>query len=140
MAAGLDHVTLKVADFDRAAAFYDLALAPLGLTRLFGDDKTFAGYGSERPFFWIGYDGRAGYAHVAFASADRFAVDAFHAAAIAAGGRDNGAPGVRAHYHPTYYGAFVLDPDGNNVEAVCHQPDDTHHLLSSPANARRHEP
>ena len=137
MAASLDHVTLKVTDFGRAAAFYDSALAPLGLTRLFGDDTTFAGYGSERPFFWIGRDGRAGYAHVAFASDDRSAVDAFHAAALVAGGRDNGEPGIRPHYHPTYYGAFVLDPDGNNIEAVCHQPDDTHHLMSSPSNARR---
>lgn len=120
MAATLDHVTLKVADFERAAAFYDAALAPLGLSRLFGDDETFAGYGAERPFFWIGHDGRTGYAHVAFTAADRGTVDAFHAAALAAGGRDHGAPGVRAHYHPAYYGAFVLDPDGNNIEAVCH--------------------
>jgi catechol 2,3-dioxygenase-like lactoylglutathione lyase family enzyme len=119
-AAGLDHVSLKVADFARAAAFYDAALKPLGLSRLFGDDKTFGGYGAERPFFWIGSDGRAGYAHVAFAVAERATVDAFYAAALAAGGRDNGPPGVRAHYHPTYYGAFVLDPDGHNIEAVCH--------------------
>jgi catechol 2,3-dioxygenase-like lactoylglutathione lyase family enzyme len=122
MTASLDHVTLKVADFGRAAAFYDAALASLGLRRLFGDDATFAGYGAGRPFFWIGADGREGYAHVAFAVAERAAVDAFHAAALAAGGRDNGAPGVRPHYHPNYYGAFVLDPDGNNVEAVCHAP------------------
>lgn len=120
--AVLDHVTLKVADFRRAAEFYDRALAPLGLARLFGDDATFAGYGAERPFFWIGADGRAGYAHVAFACPDRAAVDAFHAAAMAAGARDNGAPGLRPHYHPNYYGTFVLDPDGHNIEAVCHAP------------------
>jgi len=135
--ASLDHVTLKVADFARAAAFYDAALRPLGLTRLFGDGETFAGYGSERPFFWIGCDGRAGYAHVAFTAADRRTVDAFHAAALAAGGGDNGSPGVREHYHPTYYGAFVFDPDGNNIEAVCHQSEETLHLMSSPANAKR---
>jgi catechol 2,3-dioxygenase-like lactoylglutathione lyase family enzyme len=122
MAAALDHVTLKVADVPRAAAFYDVALAPLGLARLFGDGETFAGYGGERPFFWIGRGEQAGGTHVAFTAADRAAVEAFHQAALAAGGRDNGAPGVRAHYHPTYYGAFVLDPDGHNVEAVCHAP------------------
>jgi len=121
-AAVLDHVSLKVADYRRAEAFYDVALAPLGLTRLFGDGETYAGYGAERPFFWIGSDGRSGYAHVAFAVADRASVDAFHATALAAGGRDNGAPGLREHYHPTYYGAFVLDPDGHNIEAVCHAP------------------
>lgn len=118
--AVLDHVTLKAADYRRAEVFYDAALAPLGLTRLFGDGATHAGYGADRPFFWFGADGTPGYAHVAFAVADRGTVDAFHAAAVAAGGRDNGAPGLRAHYHPNYYGAFVLDPDGNNVEAVCH--------------------
>ncbi len=120
MPAALDHVTLKVADFARAAAFYDQALGPLGLTRLFGDGTFFAGYGAERPFFWIGQGAQSGGTHVAFTVPDRASVDAFHAAAIAAGGRDNGAPGVRAHYHPTYYGTFVLDPDGHNVEAVCH--------------------
>lgn len=122
MAAALDHVTLKVADFARAATFYDAALAPLGLKRLFGDGATFGGYGAERPFFWIGQGDQAGGSHVAFAVADRATVEAFHAAALAAGGRDNGAPGLRAHYHPTYYGAFVLDPDGHNIEAVCHVP------------------
>ena len=120
--AVLDHVSLKVADYRRAEAFYDVALAPLGLKRLFGDGETYAGYGSDRPFFWIGCDGRTGYAHVALAVAERAAVDAFHATALAAGGRDNGAPGLREHYHPTYYGAFVLDPDGHNIEAVCHAP------------------
>ncbi len=122
MAAGLDHVTLKVADFARSAAFYDAALGPVGLTRLFGDGEAFGGYGAERPFFWIGQGDPSGGTHVAFAVADRANVDAFYAAALAAGGRDNGAPGVRAHYHPTYYGAFVLDPDGHNIEAVCHAP------------------
>ena len=118
----LDHVSLKVSDYERAESFYDQALAPLGVRRLFNFGAS-AGYGDHRPFFWIGADGaRAGYAHVAFVAADRAAVDAFHRAAMLAGGRDNGAPGVRPHYHPTYYGAFVLDPDGHNIEAVCHAP------------------
>lgn len=116
----LDHVTLKVGDYARAQAFYDQALAPLGLKRLMGDMQNFAGYGDTRPFFWIGAGGGPGSAHVAFAAKDRATVNAFYTAAVAAGGRDNGRPGVRAHYHPNYYGAFVLDPDGNNIEAVCH--------------------
>lgn len=118
--AGLDHVTLKVADFARAAAFYDAALKPLGLSRLFGDGQVFAGYGAERPFFWIAQGAQSGGTHVAFVVADRASVAAFHATALAAGGQDNGSPGLRAHYHPTYFGAFVLDPDGHNIEAVCH--------------------
>ena len=117
----LDHVSLKVADHAAAQAFYDQALAPLGLTRLFSMDDS-SGYGEGRPFFWIGQGDKAGYCHVAFTAADRAGVDAFYAAALAAGGRDNGPPGLREHYHPTYYGAFVLDPDGHNVEAVCHAP------------------
>ena len=125
----LDHITFSVADFDRASAFYDLALAPLGISRLVGvtaeqsGGAAFAGYGDTRPFFWIG-DGEAskGQLHIAFAATDRASVDAFHAAALAAGGRDNGAPGVRPHHHPDYYGAFVLDPEGRNIEAVCHAP------------------
>jgi catechol 2,3-dioxygenase-like lactoylglutathione lyase family enzyme len=118
----LDHVSLKVSDFVRARAFYDQALAPLGCRMLMGDGEHFAGYGDDRPFFWIGAGGGPGATHVAFAAANRATVDAFHAAALAAGGTDNGAPGIRPHYHPDYYGAFVLDPDGNNVEAVCHRP------------------
>lgn len=115
----LDHVSLKVADHATARTFYDKALKPLGLTRLFSMDDS-SGYGAGRPFFWIGQGDKAGYCHVAFVAPDRATVDAFHATALAAGGRDNGAPGVREHYHPTYYGAFVLDPDGHNIEAVCH--------------------
>jgi catechol 2,3-dioxygenase-like lactoylglutathione lyase family enzyme len=118
----LDHVSLGVSDFARSRAFYDQALAPLGIKVLMGGDG-FAGYGDSRPFFWIGGGGHtSGPTHVAFTAADRATVDAFHKAALAAGAKDNGAPGVRAHYHPTYYGAFVLDPDGHNVEAVCHHP------------------
>ncbi len=118
----LDHISLKVADFGRSRAFYDQALKPLGLSRVMGDE-TSGGYGSaEKPYFWIGQGEQRGGTHVAFAVADRPTVDAFYAAALAAGGRDNGPPGVREHYHPSYYGAFVLDPDGHNIEAVCHRP------------------
>ncbi|MFD3264655.1 VOC family protein [Phenylobacterium ferrooxidans] len=115
----LDHVSLKVADHAAAQAFYDKALAPLGLTRLVPMEDA-SGYGAGRPFFWIGQGDKAGYCHVAFSAPDHATVDAFHAAALAAGGRDNGSPGLREHYHPSYYGAFVLDPDGHNIEAVCH--------------------
>jgi catechol 2,3-dioxygenase-like lactoylglutathione lyase family enzyme len=120
----LDHVSLGVSDFGRSTVFYDRALAPLGLSVLFGDGATFGGYGDARPFFWIGRpEGEASArAHVAFAAQDRATVDAFYAAAIAAGGRDNGPPGLRLQYQPNYYGAFVFDPDGNNIEAVCRGP------------------
>ena len=123
----LDHVTLGVADFDRSVAFYDRALAPLGLSRLYTVPPELTGgvmstgYGDTRPFFWIaGQDATHGKLHLAFRAADREQVDAFHVAALAAGGRDNGAPGLRPHYHPDYYGAFVVDPDGFNIEAVFH--------------------
>jgi catechol 2,3-dioxygenase-like lactoylglutathione lyase family enzyme len=125
----LDHVTFGVADLDGALAFYDQALAPLGLTRLVSvtaeqsGTAAFAGYGDTRPFFWVGGgDASSGQLHFAFTAPDRATVDAFYAAALAAGGRDNGAPGVRPHYHADYYGAFVLDPEGRNIEAVCHAP------------------
>ena len=120
----LDHISLGVSDFARSRAFYDRALAPLGLKVLMGDDATFGGYGDARPFFWIGKPEAeaSARAHVAFAASDRRTVDAFYAAAMAAGGRDNGGPGLRPQYHADYYGAFVFDPDGNNIEAVCHAP------------------
>jgi catechol 2,3-dioxygenase-like lactoylglutathione lyase family enzyme len=127
----LDHIGLSVADFDRATTFYRAALKPLGLGVVMevtaeetGGDAH-AGFGDEgKPFFWIGTGAKPrGGLHVAFAAPTRAAVDAFHAAALAAGGRDNGAPGLRPHYHPNYYGAFVFDPDGNNIEAVCHRPE-----------------
>ena len=76
----------------------------------------------QKPFFWLGAEESSGKVHVAFLAEDRKTVDAFYKAAIAAGGRDNGKPGLRQHYHPDYYGAFVLDPDGHNIEAVCHRP------------------
>jgi catechol 2,3-dioxygenase-like lactoylglutathione lyase family enzyme len=128
----LDHVGFSVADYRKSKAFYEKALKPLGISVVMevtpeqaGEDIHAAGFGeSQKPYFWIGTgDKPKGGQHVAFAAADRTAVDAFHAAAIAAGGRDNGRPGLRSHYHPDYYGAFVLDPDGNNIEAVCHRPE-----------------
>ena len=119
----LDHVTIATSNLARAREFYDRALKPLGIERLYADGESAAGYGvGRRAFFWIGTrDAVTTATHVAFAAPDHATVDAFHAAALAAGGRDNGAPGLRPHYHPGYYGAFVLDPDGHNIEAVCRQ-------------------
>jgi catechol 2,3-dioxygenase-like lactoylglutathione lyase family enzyme len=126
----LDHISLCVADVARAQTFYDRALAPLGISLMMSvsaeetGGEAFMGYGSDgRPYFWIsGGTPLTGRLHVAFTAEDRASVDAFYAEALAAGGRDNGGPGVRPHYHPNYYGAFVLDPDGHNIEAVCHAP------------------
>jgi len=121
----IDHVGLVVRDFARAKAFYEQALAPLGIMVVMEIEHggRFAGFGDTHPFFWIDDQGAGtGSTHVAFAAASRAAVDAFYAAALAAGGKDNGAPGLRPHYHPDYYGAFVLDPDGHNIEAVHHGP------------------
>jgi catechol 2,3-dioxygenase-like lactoylglutathione lyase family enzyme len=126
----LDHIGIAVSSIERSRAFYDAALEPIGITLLWqvGPERTESGgtalgYGSGgRPYFWVGANGRVGEGtHVAFLAGSRADVDAFHAAAMAAGGRDNGPPGLRPHYHPNYYGAFVLDPDGINVEAVCHR-------------------
>jgi catechol 2,3-dioxygenase-like lactoylglutathione lyase family enzyme len=123
MAGILDHVGFNVADFDKSRAFYVAALAPLGITMLFGDEK-WAMFGRDGAgAFWVGQMGPVpGPIHLAFAAADRAAVRAFHAAALAAGGKDNGGPGLR-DYHPNYYGAFIIDPDGHNIEAVCHMPE-----------------
>ena len=125
----IDHVGLAVSDIERSRAFYEAALAPLGITLLVsvGPEKSgggaHLGFGKGRkPFFWISDKGRVGQGtHVAFVVEERSVVDAFYTAALAAGGKDNGAPGLRPHYHPNYYGAFVFDPDGVNVEAVCHR-------------------
>jgi catechol 2,3-dioxygenase-like lactoylglutathione lyase family enzyme len=124
VAAKLDHVGLDVSDYEASKAFYDQALAPLGLTLMMEPIERVGGYGDNFPFFWIAqrHRGADSGVHVAFTADDRASVDAFHEAALAAGGKDNGGPGVREIYHPHYYGAFVLDPDGNNVEAVCHTP------------------
>lgn len=127
----IDHVGILVADWARAARFYDAALGALGASLLqqvpeqFTGGAKVGGYGRDTPDFWLTEcpDGKTGPGrHYAFAAASRAQVDAFYAAAMAAGGRDNGAPGLRPQYQPNYYGAFVFDPDGNNVEAVCHAP------------------
>jgi catechol 2,3-dioxygenase-like lactoylglutathione lyase family enzyme len=128
----LDHVTLTVSDFKKSRAFYDAALAAIGVLPLWEDPAepggpvTAIGYGRPpRPTFWIAQGPKAsGPSHVAFNTFTRAEVDAFHAEALKAGGRDNGAPGLRPQYDPNYYAAFILDPDGNNVEAVCHSRSD----------------
>jgi catechol 2,3-dioxygenase-like lactoylglutathione lyase family enzyme len=126
-----DHIGFPVSDLARSRAFYELALAPLGMAVQMEvsseQSGSYEGVGfgpPNRPVFWIGAgDALRGRLHVAFTAPDRRTVDAFHRAALAAGGSDNGAPGMRPHYHPDYYGAFVLDPDGHNIEAVCHAPE-----------------
>jgi catechol 2,3-dioxygenase-like lactoylglutathione lyase family enzyme len=117
----IDHVGIGVSDAGKSKRFYKAALAPLGYTLLM-EFEQHAGFGiAPKPDFWIG-EGAPNVppVHVSFTAATRSAVDLFHRAALAAGGRDNGAPGLRPHYHADYYGAFVLDPDGYNIEAVCH--------------------
>jgi catechol 2,3-dioxygenase-like lactoylglutathione lyase family enzyme len=122
----LDHIGLNVSDYDRSRDFYAQALAPLGFTLLMEPVAHTGGFGADgKPWFWI-TDTRepvTSNVHVAFTVSDRATVDAFHAAGLEAGGADNGPPGVREIYHPAYYGAYVLDPDGNNIEAVCHKPE-----------------
>jgi catechol 2,3-dioxygenase-like lactoylglutathione lyase family enzyme len=120
----LDHVTIGVSDVARSIAFFDMALRPLGIERLCAEGGNFAGYGANRKaFFWIGLrEAVHTGSHVAFTAKSRDDVEAFYNAALAAGGCDNGKPGLRPHYHASYYGAFVLDPDGHNIEAVCHKP------------------
>jgi catechol 2,3-dioxygenase-like lactoylglutathione lyase family enzyme len=120
-----DHVGLNVKDYPASRAFYEAALAPLGYKVVMAfDEHKAVGFGTgDKPEFWVAQREPYGTGtHVAFTCGDRATVDAFYAAAVGAGGTDNGAPGVREHYHPTYYGAFVHDLDGNNVEAVCHAP------------------
>jgi catechol 2,3-dioxygenase-like lactoylglutathione lyase family enzyme len=128
----IDHVGFPVSNYARAKAFYEKALAPLGYTLIMevGPEHTesgspAAGFGADgKPDFWIGGEGGlAKQMHIAIAVKDRAMVDAFHKAALAAGAKDNGAPGLRPHYHPNYYAAFVLDLDGHNIEAVCHAPE-----------------
>lgn len=126
----IDHTGIAVSDWEKSKAFYDAAFAPLGASLLhmvppeFTGGVKVGGYGRDRPVFWLNEGAEPGPGrHVAFTARSRAEVDAFHAAALAAGGRDNGAPGPRPHYHPDYYGAFVIDPDGNNIEAVCHRPE-----------------
>jgi catechol 2,3-dioxygenase-like lactoylglutathione lyase family enzyme len=119
----LDHIIISVSDYSASRAFYEQALAPLGYHVVMEHGEG-CGLGVlEKPDFFIQQGNPvAPTIHLAFASRDRQAVDEFHAAALSAGGQDNGPPGLRVDYHPNYYGAFVLDPDGHNIEAVCHRP------------------
>lgn len=124
-----DHLSLGVTNLQRSIAFYDAVLAPLGIKRLFNLPDV-AGYGPDsRPMFWIGDRGEFTYIepskgfHLAFQAKHRLSVDAFYAAAMGVGAKDDGKPGVRPQYHPNYYAAFVIDLDGYRIEAVCHQPE-----------------
>ena len=125
----LDHAGFPVSDYARSKAFYLQALTPLGYALIMEvqqdeNDAPAAGFGvNGKPDLWIGGEGGLQRPiHIAITAPSRPAVDAFYRAAIAAGGKDNGAPGLRPHYHPNYYAAFVLDPDVHNIEAVCHAP------------------
>jgi len=122
----VDHVGLNVRDYQASRAFFEQALAPLGYSVVMAVDQfRAAGFGTHgKPEFWVSEREPVGTGtHVAFGCDERAAVDRFYEAALAAGGVGNGAPGLREHYHPSYYAAFVIDPDGNNVEAVCHRPE-----------------
>lgn len=128
----IDHYTLLVRNYARSKAFYLAALAPIGYALVMefeqgqipGMNGTFGGFGpAGKPYFWLRPSPSISPTHLAFTAENRAAVDAFYEAAIKAGASDNGPPGLRPHYHPNYYGAFVLDPDGYNVEVVCHKPE-----------------
>ncbi len=129
----IDHLSFPVRSYETSKAFYLAALAPLGYAMVMefpdparpgGPQVKIAGMGAgQKPDLWFAEGATGAKLHIAIAARSRADVDAFYRAAIAAGGTDNGGPGVRAHYHPGYYGAFVLDPDGNNLEAVCHTPE-----------------
>jgi catechol 2,3-dioxygenase-like lactoylglutathione lyase family enzyme len=119
----IDHVTANVSDFAQAKRFYEQALAPLGYSvQMEFEGAAGFGTGEGIPDFWIGSSSERGATHVALSASDRATVDKFYEAAMAAGGKDNGAPGLRPHYHESYYAAYVHDADGNNIEAVCHRP------------------
>jgi catechol 2,3-dioxygenase-like lactoylglutathione lyase family enzyme len=117
----IDHIVLGVHHLDESRYFYERALAPLGI-KVVRDQPELVGFAdpSGKPFFWLAVREPSHRVHIAFRADDRATVDAFHAAALRAGGVDNGPPGLRPQYHPTYYGAFVFDADGNNIEAVHH--------------------
>ncbi len=116
----IDHIGISVSDYEKSKAFYQSVLEPLGYALLM-EIEGWAGFGADKPEFWLAKDqALTPPVHIAFSSDQRSKVDAFYTAAIKAGARDNGAPGVREIYHPNYYGAFVFDLDGNNIEAVCH--------------------
>jgi catechol 2,3-dioxygenase-like lactoylglutathione lyase family enzyme len=125
----IDHTGIAVADFAASKRFYDAVFAALGGAELvvvpveYTGGAKVTGYGRDRPVFWLHEGGEPGPGrHVAFTADTRDQVAAFHRVALAAGGRDNGGPGLRPQYHKDYFGAFALDPDGNNIEAVCHRP------------------
>lgn len=120
----IDHIGIPVSDFEASRAFYIKALAPLGF-KIVMEVEGATGFGVHgKPEFWIGRGESAAHpTHVAFIAKNREQVRKFYDAAMAAGGKDNGPPGIRAMYHPDYYGAFILDPDGYNIEAVCHDPE-----------------
>lgn len=119
----LDHIGLAVSDVAQSKRFFQAALAPLEYQILMDFGEAIGMGNSGTPDFWIAQGKVANPTHVAFSAPNRATVAAFYKAAMAAGGRDNGAPGLRTQYHANYYGAFVHDPDGNNIEAVCHQPE-----------------
>jgi catechol 2,3-dioxygenase-like lactoylglutathione lyase family enzyme len=123
----IDHIGFPISDYARAKAFYEKALAPLGYSLVKEVQQhaigfPAAGFGiAPKPDFWIGGEGALNKSvHIALVAKTRAQVDAFYKAALAGGARDNGAPGLRPIYHPNYYAAFVFDPDGHNIEAVCH--------------------
>jgi catechol 2,3-dioxygenase-like lactoylglutathione lyase family enzyme len=120
----IDHLGIVISDYARSKDFYAKCLAPLGV-ELIVEIEGWAGFGrGDKAELWFGPDGDAHKPmHIAFVAADRASVDRFYQAGIAAGGKDNGAPGLRSMYHPHYYGAFLIDPDGHNIEAVCHRPE-----------------
>ncbi|NQV12622.1 VOC family protein [Candidatus Uhrbacteria bacterium] len=113
----LNHITITTKSLDRLQSFYDESLAPLGVKRLH-EGGGYCGYGIGKPVFWISEGEQVSKVHVAFDASDVHAVEEFYRVALEAGGTDNGAPGIRAEYHEKYYAAFVLDPDGNNIEVV----------------------
>lgn len=121
----IDHMTLPVSDFQKSKKFYETVLAPLEYVNIMEFEDMVCGFGVQgKPDFWISSETRPGHSyHIAFRAKDRATVRAFYEAALAAGARDNGAPGPRPMYHPNYYGAFVYDLDGHNIEAVCHAPE-----------------
>jgi catechol 2,3-dioxygenase-like lactoylglutathione lyase family enzyme len=128
----IDHISIQVADYDKARAFYEKALAPLGYKTMMEYTREqvpemaspkVGGLGAEQPDFWLAQSTTPSTPqHLAFRAKSRADVDAFYKAALAAGAKDNGPPGVRAQYHPNYYGAFVIDVGGHNLEACCHDP------------------
>jgi catechol 2,3-dioxygenase-like lactoylglutathione lyase family enzyme len=120
----IDHIAITVANIENSKQFYTASLAPLGYSLLMEHGISGAGFGRDmKPDFWIQSGNPSGPINIAFSCPDRATVDTFYAAAVDAGASDNGKPGARPEYHPSYYGAFVIDPDGNNIEAVCHAPE-----------------